>query len=63
MVSSTVSADGCAPDEVTEATSTDRGLLAGLYAINPRDSGTQQRASIASRLATTIKNDAQSEAH
>ncbi len=56
-------ADGCAPDEVTEATATDRGLLAGLYAINPRDSGTQQRASIANRLATTIKNDAQSEAH
>ena len=56
-------ADGCAPDEVTEATPTDRGLLTGLYSVNPRESGTQQRASIANRLATSIQKDAQGEAH
>jgi hypothetical protein len=56
-------ADGCAPEEVTEATPTDRGLLAGLYAVNPRESGRQQRVTIANRLATAIEKGAQGEAH
>lgn len=43
-------AEGCAdPPETT--TSADIALLAGLYAVDPRESGSQQRMSIASRMA------------
>jgi hypothetical protein len=53
-------ADGCGADEVAEAaTPTDLGLLAGLYSVDPRESGTQQRASIAGRMASETKKDAQ----
>ena len=51
-------ADGCEADEVAEqATPDDLGLLTGLYSINPRESGTQQRASIAGRMAAEAKKD------
>ena len=53
-------ADGCAADEVADAaTPTDLGLLTGLYSVDPRESGTQQRASIADKMATAIRKDAQ----
>jgi hypothetical protein len=43
-------ADGCA-DPPEAATSADMALLTGLYAVDPRELGSQQRASIASRMA------------
>ena len=43
-------ADDCAdrPETVTE---TDLALLSGLYAVDPRELGSQQRATIAGRMA------------
>jgi hypothetical protein len=52
-------ADGCGADEIAEAaTPTDLGLLEGLYSVDPRESGTMQRASIADRMSTKSKKDA-----
>ena len=52
-------ADGCEADEVAEsATPGDLGLLAGLYAVNPRESGSQQRMTIAGRMETEARKDA-----
>jgi hypothetical protein len=53
-------ADGCEADEVAEsATPGDLGLLTGLYAVNPRESGSQQRITIAGRMETEAKKDAE----
>jgi hypothetical protein len=43
-------AEGCA-DPPEAATSADLALLTGLYSVDPRELGSQQRASIASRMA------------
>jgi hypothetical protein len=49
-------AEGCdpttAPDAMTEA---DVGLLTGLYAVDPRETGSQQRMSMASRMQAGAK--------
>jgi hypothetical protein len=51
-------ADGCEADQIVEAaTPTDLGLLAGLYSVDPRESGTLQRMAIAGRMASEIKQD------
>jgi hypothetical protein len=52
-------ADGCVEEAPGAATGADVGLLTALYAVDPRESGTMQRASIAGRMATEIKKDAQ----
>jgi len=44
-------ADGCAEDPPEAATSADLALLTGLYSVDPRESGSQQRAAIAERMA------------
>ncbi len=52
-------ADGCDADEIAEAaTPTDLGLLEGLYSVDPRESGTLQRASIADRMSAESRKDA-----
>ena len=52
-------ADGCPADQIAEtATAGDLGLLKGLYTVNPRESGSQQRMTIAGRMEGEIKKDA-----
>ncbi|HLZ75240.1 hypothetical protein [Phenylobacterium sp.] len=52
-------ADGCEADAIAEAaTPGDLGLLEGLYTVNPRESGSQQRMTIAGRMETAVKKDA-----
>ena len=52
-------ADGCEADAVAQAaTPGDLGLLEGLYTVNPRESGSQQRMTIAGRMETEVKKDA-----
>jgi hypothetical protein len=52
-------ADGCEADRIAEAaTPGDLGLLEGLYVVNPRESGAQQRATIAGRMEHELKKDA-----
>jgi hypothetical protein len=52
-------ADGCEANAIAEAaTPGDIGLLAGLYTVNPRESGSQQRMTIAGRMETEVKKDA-----
>ena len=48
-------ADGCAEDAPVAATRADIGLLSALYAVNPRESGAQQRADIASHIEAALK--------
>jgi hypothetical protein len=48
-------ADGCVQDAPAVATSADLGLLTALYAVNPRESGVQQRADIASHIEAALK--------
>jgi hypothetical protein len=43
-------AEGCAEDPPEAATAADVALLKGLYSVDPRESGSQQRATIASRM-------------
>jgi hypothetical protein len=53
-------ADGCSADSVAEtATVDDLGLLKGLYTVDPREAGSLQRMSIAGRMETEAKKDAQ----
>jgi hypothetical protein len=57
-------ADGCEADAVAEsATPGDLGLLTGLYALNPRESGSQQRITIAGGMAAEAKKDAAEDSH
>jgi hypothetical protein len=57
-------AEGCADDPPETATTSDVALLTALYAINPRDSGAQQRMAIANRMQNELqKADADSGAH
>jgi hypothetical protein len=52
-------ADGCEADAMAQsATPEDLGLLEGLYTVNPRESGSQQRITIAGRMETEVKKDA-----
>ena len=52
-------ADGCEADAVAQAvTPGDLGLLKGLYIATPRESGPQQRMTIAGRMETEVKKDA-----
>jgi hypothetical protein len=44
-------AEGCAEDPPQAATPADLALLTGLYAVDPRELGSQQRMAIASRMA------------
>jgi hypothetical protein len=48
-------ADNCGEDVPEAATPADLGLLTGLYAVDPRELGSQQRAAIASRMAAPRK--------
>ena len=43
-------AEGCAEDPPQAATTADLGLLTGLYSVDPRELGSQQRATIASAI-------------
>jgi hypothetical protein len=43
-------ADGCEGEAPEAATSSDLALLTGLYSVDPRESGAQQRATIASAI-------------
>jgi hypothetical protein len=53
-------ADGCdAQNPPDEATPTDLALLRALYAVDPLESGAQQRVSIASRMQTELNKDEQ----
>ncbi len=53
-------ADGCEAQNLPEeATPTDLALLQALYAVDPRESGAQQRMSIASRMQTELSKDQQ----
>jgi hypothetical protein len=57
-------ADGCAEDRPEAVTSADLGLLAGLYSVDPREFGAQQRMTIASRIESELhKADAERGAH
>jgi hypothetical protein len=56
-------ADGCAEEAPVAATGPDLGLLTALYAVDPREAGSQQRAEIASRIAAAVKKTDQGEAH
>jgi len=52
-------AEGCDPETAPEAaTEADIGLLTGLYAADPREAGSLQRASIAGRMAAELKKAA-----
>lgn len=51
-------ADGCDGGAPEAATASDVALLSALYAINPRDPGSQQRISIASRMQTELEKAA-----
>jgi hypothetical protein len=48
-------AEGCADDPPGAATASDLALLTALYAINPRESGAQQRIAIASRMQGELR--------
>ncbi|MGZ3402782.1 MAG: hypothetical protein ACXWKN_05640 [Phenylobacterium sp.] len=51
-------ADGCEADAVAEAaTPGDLGLLRGLYSVDPRESGSLQRMSIAGRMEAEAKSN------
>lgn len=50
-------ADGCADAPPEAVTASDLGLLTALYAANPRQSGTQQRAEIADRMTKASSAD------
>jgi hypothetical protein len=56
-------ADGCVDDAPVAATGPDLGLLTALYAVDPRETGSQQRADIASRIEAAMKKADQGEAH
>jgi hypothetical protein len=56
-------AEGCAADAPVAATGPDLGLLSALYAVNPRESGAQQRADIASHIEAAVKHIDRGEAH
>jgi hypothetical protein len=54
-------ADGCdAEDRLEAATPADLALLAGLYTANVRESGSQQRATIASAIRKATSADGSS---
>lgn len=48
-------AEGCAEEPPETATPSDVGLLTALYTVNPRESGTQQRAEIADGMSPPAK--------
>jgi hypothetical protein len=48
-------ADNCEGDAPDAATKEDRALLAALYAADPRETGSQQRMSIAERMSKAAK--------
>ena len=51
-------ADGCDAEARPQAVTTaDLALLTGLYSVDPREFGSQQRMSIASRMETELKKD------
>lgn len=56
-------AQGCVEDAPVAATGPDLALLTGLYAVNPRESGAQQRADIASHIEAAAKRSGPSQAH
>jgi hypothetical protein len=49
-------AEGCAEDPPQAATPADLALLTGLYAVDPRELGSQQRMTIASRMAAAKRS-------
>jgi len=49
-------AEGCAEDPPQAATPADLALLSGLYAVDPRELGSQQRMTIASRMAAAKRS-------
>lgn len=51
-------AENCGEDVPEAATAADLGLLTGLYAVDPRESGSQQRMTIAGRMEAGLKKDA-----
>jgi hypothetical protein len=55
-------AENCAEDAPEAATSSDLGLLTALYSVDPRETGSQQRMSIASRMQAERKKDASGQA-
>jgi hypothetical protein len=50
-------ADSCADEAPDAATDSDLALLKALYTVNPRETGSQQRASIADRMRTETSKD------
>jgi hypothetical protein len=56
-------AEGCAEDPPEAVTDSDVGLLTALYTADPRETGTQQRASIAERMAQAARNASAKETH
>jgi hypothetical protein len=48
-------AEGCADDPPETATTSDLALLTALYAVNPRETGSQQRMAIAGRMQGELR--------
>jgi hypothetical protein len=55
-------AQDCGDDPPTAATTADMALLTALYAVDPRETGSQQRMAIAGRMRTELQK-AEAEQH